>query len=128
MDTKMEKLKETKSDNLLTEEEMEEVTGGNCKMLSDDSKFLNVLLQGRPGQPNRYGDYQMDRDEDGKMTAEVVRAWATLGIVCDPHREDRYKQNEYSLNGKSITQDQAYKHAMKVVGKRLLWEDWAVDK
>ena len=36
--------------NKLTDDDLEQVVGGNN--MEQDSKFLNVLLRGRPGQGN----------------------------------------------------------------------------
>ena len=41
-------------ENKLTDDELEQVVGGD-KDLANDSRFLNVLLRGREGQCGRYG-------------------------------------------------------------------------
>ncbi len=42
-----------KNENKLTDDELEQVTGGDA--MADDSRFLNVLLRGREGHCGRYG-------------------------------------------------------------------------
>ena len=47
-----------KNENKLTDAELEQVVGGGY--IAEDSRFLNVLLQGREGQCGRYGNFTAD--------------------------------------------------------------------
>ncbi len=113
---KLESLKALKENNMLDEKDLEEVAAGSSKELSDDSRFLNVLLRGRPEQPERKGEYMV-----GYTFENVSRAWESLDVNV------RYlgdEANMYWLRGKRITRDQAWAHAEQVVGKHLEKSDW----
>ena len=116
--------KELLADHELSQEQLDEVVGGMypSDMISDDSCFLNVLLRGRPCQPDRYGEYKCRESPD--RAQEVARAWASIGIRVI------YNQNQYPdylVEGNPCRQEDAYRHAMKVVGKKLKKSDWYWD-
>ena len=124
VESQTKKMRELHGDKELTAEQMEHVSGGNKYEIADDSRFLNVLLRGRPGQPDRYGEFKIQTGYGGaERCDEVMAAWATVGIKMEWNNGDTY-YNNYYLDGKSITQEQAMEHAMKVVGKRLKKSDW----
>ena len=117
----------TMEDKKLTMEEMEQVAGGRGWETADDSRFLNVLLRGRPGQCDRYGNRTY-----ASHTDEIARAWASVGIRAE-FREGsggRFTftspegDNRYYLDGKQISRDAAWAHAEQVVGKHLQKSDW----
>ena len=118
-DSKTEKMRKLFADKALDVETMDGIVGGaldHCGSWGDDSRFLNVLLRGRPCQPDRHNDYTADR-------AEVIKAWGSVGV-------DLTKVSagyEYRINGSAVTAETAYKHAMKVVGKQLKPSDWYWD-
>ncbi len=60
-------------------EDMEQVAGGTDHQTADDSRFLNVLLRGRPGQCNRYGENTVRYLNYDK---EIAKAWASVGVTC----------------------------------------------
>ena len=111
----------TMEDKKLTMEEMEQVAGGTIHETSDDSKFLNVLLHGRPGRCDRYGCWRA-----GCNYPEIARAWASVGIKVVINDHSLYKEisNEYYLNGKQIPRAAAWAHAEQVVGRHLEKKDW----
>ena len=111
----------TMEDKKLTMEEMEQVAGGTIHESSDDSKFLNVLLHGRPGRCDRYGTWRA-----GCNYTEIANAWASVGIkaVLNDHSLYKVISNEYYLNGKQISREEAWAHAEQVVGKHLEKKDW----
>ena len=113
----------TMEEKKLTMEEMELVAGGEVSETSYDSKFLNVLLRGRPGQCDRYGTWKAGSKEH---EAEIARAWASVGIKVVINDHSLYKEisNEYYLNGKQIPRAAAWAHAEQVVGKHLQKKDW----
>ena len=113
----------TMEDKKLTMAEMEQVAGGTGYETVNDSRFLNVLLRGRPGQCDRYGDWTYPRHTD-----EIARAWASVGIRAEFWEGGgRYSfngYNRYYLDGKEITRKAAWAHAEQVVGKHLQKKDW----
>ena len=119
-DTK--KMKELFTENELSPEQLEEIAGGTSNDMADDSRFLNVLLRGRPGQCNRYGEYKCGSSYTrGDIKKEVEAAWASVGIKADVNWD---APCFYWLDGEFITQIEAWEHAEKVVGKRLKKTDW----
>jgi hypothetical protein len=115
------KIKELKQKNVLSDELLDGVSGGSSQETSDDSKFLNVLLQGRPGKCDRYGTWRA-----GCNKPEIVTAWASVGIkaVLNDHSMYQTISNEYYLNGKQISRDEAWAHAEQVVGRHLAKSEW----
>ena len=114
-------MEETKK---IPNEDLEAVSGGTASETAEDSRFLNVLLQGRPHQCDRYGSY---RTWCGTHDQEIMNAWASVGIKAELNSGNIVSggsDNEYFLNGKQITQEQARQHAMDVVGKHLTREQW----
>lgn len=101
-------------DEIMSDEELDGVAGGNCYESSNDSRFLNTLN----GSCKRYTSAQVFFE--GKEN-EIEKAWATVGITAEL---DSDIDNKYFLNGKQITQEDARQHAMKVVGKTITEKDW----
>ncbi|WP_297571170.1 hypothetical protein [uncultured Anaerovibrio sp.] len=110
--------------NKLTDEELEQVSGGCLYEISNDSKFLNVLLRGTGYHHcDRYGKARIFWGADDLSPSDDVRnSWEGLGIRVEFHTGP--KHNEYFLNGKQITRDEAWDYAEKVVGKHLGRADW----
>ena len=110
--------------NKLSAEEMELVSGGSAGETADDSRFLNVLLQGRNGQCDRYGAARM-RLEDHDH--EIREAWAAAGVEATIHTGNILTSgfnNTYKINGVKVSRTQAMQHAMNVVGRQLKDSDW----
>ncbi len=123
---KMENLKAMKKVNMLDEAQLEQAAGGTLGEVADDSRFLNVLLAGRPGQPDRHGKggfLMMNEQEGAAARAEIRAAWKSVGISYTLNTSLLHGCT-YKLNGKEITQEQARQHAMNVVGRQLKESDW----
>ena len=108
----------------LSENSLRYVSGGSSGETSDDSKFLNVLLHGRPGQCDRYGQFRirMQAHDD-----EIKDAWKAVGVDVTIHSGNAFTAgppNVYKIKGKVVSQYDAMEHAMKVVGKQLKTSDW----
>ena len=106
---------------MLDAEQLDGVAGGSAAEMADDSRFLNVLLQGRPGCPARYGESPSDN-----IRGELATAWATVGIDFtgvdgNPGHLNSYSDKE---TGRSLTQGQAMDLAMQRVGRQLKKRDW----
>ena len=102
---------------LLSDEELDRVAGGDCHETADDSRFLNSLN----GSTDRYGATKLFFF--GGSVREIEAAWANLGITADLDVGLAYI-NEYYLNGQKITQEEARQHAMKVTGHYMTRKDW----
>ena len=109
--------------NKLSNEELEQVSGGCVYETANDSKFLNVLLRDTGYyRCDRYGRATVVWGSSGiSPLADVENAWKGLGIKIEFH--DR-ANNKYYLDGKQITRDEAWDHAEKLVGKHLERSDW----
>jgi hypothetical protein len=123
--TATEKLRQLHGDKMLTVEEMESVAGGTTSEMADDTCFLNVLLRGHAEQPERYGEYRTGKEFD-TVRMSLSKAWGAVGITmdCNEGRENSY----YDQAGNQISRDEAYQHAMKVVGRQLKKSDWYWEK
>ena len=109
-------------EEMLSDEQLEQVAGGTCYETADDSRFLNVLLNGtKYHQCDRYGASRIFFDSNARD--DVVEAWASLGIKINV-KSGLIIRNSYSLNGKEISQHEAWSHAEKLTGKTLTKEQW----
>ena len=113
---------------MMNDEQLDLVSGGRNVEFADDSRFLNVLLRGRPGHCDRYGEWKAMSHGD-----EIVNAWKSVGIDIVYHNiihsgpdglTSKETISDYSLNGKKITRAAAFAHAESVVGKHLQKSDW----
>ena len=113
--------KDKYADENLTDDELDKVAGGTLREDADDSRFLNVLLQGtnKYHQCDRYGEFKMFWSA-GAAHDDLTKAWNSLGI------EITYSTagNEYRLNGNKISREEAWAHAERLVGKHLTKEQW----
>ena len=103
----------------MSEEELEHVAGGTWAQTANDSRFLNSLN----GLTNNYSAFQIAATPGTKIQEEIQRGWAKVGITFTWHNGIT-KDNEYYLNGKKITQDEARPHAMMVTKKVIDVKDW----
>ena len=124
-----EKMRKLFSDKALAVEEMEGVAGGSkaTDKTADDSRFLNVLLRGRPGQCNRYGETRAGSAyESDSIAHEVAVAWKSVGIGFRPANDSGIYYWDMNT-GRHLLREEAYEMAQKVVGKRLNKSDWYWD-
>ena len=107
------------ADEVMSDEELDNVAGGTCYEMADDSRFLNSLN----GSCDRYGSTKIWFNND--KIKEIEKAWATVGITAELNNSitDEYT-NKYYLNGKQISQDQARQHAMNVTGHHMTESEW----
>ena len=106
---------------MMSDEELENVAGGNAEQTSNDSRFLNSLN----GSTDRYGPERIAWSF-GIHNAEIERGWATVGIKAEVYFACGAfgRHNRYYLNGKQITQEEARQHAMKVTKHFMTEKDW----
>ncbi|MBR1647173.1 MAG: hypothetical protein IJ685_10405 [Selenomonadaceae bacterium] len=84
---------------ILDDEQLEQVAGGNRSELCRDSEFLN-----RMGYKNELFD------DDG-----IVKAWAAAGITIEPYWRHSI-DNRYYLGGNRISRKDAFIHALQSRG------------
>lgn len=105
----------------LSDEQLEQIAGGNAEETSNDSRFLNSLN----GSTNRYGPERIAWSF-GVHNAEIEKGWATVGIKAEVYFAcgGFGRRNRYYLNGRQITQEEARQHAMKVTKHFMTEKDW----
>lgn len=105
----------------LTDEQLENISGGSCHEMADDTRFLNSLN----GSTNRYGATKCFFYGD-EIKEELKKGWATVGITCELSSAagTNPTKNKYYLNGKQISQGEARKHAMQVTGHWMDVGEW----
>ena len=125
MATREENLKKINAElEQLTDEELDNVAGGNCIESADDSRFLNSLN----GSTDRYGATRIffSMGFTG-IDAEISDAWAKVGVEAEIDSGKLLncgEKNIYKINGKQVTQEEARKHAMQVTGHHMERKDW----
>ena len=115
--------KDKYADEIMSDEELDKVSGGTNSELADDSRFLNVLLQGtnKYHQCDRYGEWRMFFSQPARY--DVKKSWNSLGIEIT-YSTSCFIKNTYRLNGKEISRELAWEHAESLVGKHLTKEQW----
>ena len=120
-ESKTDKMRRLFAEKQLDVDQMDGVAGGTESQTSDDSCFLNVLLGGNAVE--RVGSYKAGL---GNYADNVEKAWAKVGVECSTG--SLWHDNEYKINGVSVSQEQARQHAMNVVGRQLKKSDWYWEK
>jgi len=108
------------TNEILNEEQLNQVSGGDAAQTADDSRFLNSLN----GSTDRYGAFKISIE---RYDAEIADAWAALGVTAVIHSGNFFyggSDNEYYIGNKKVTQLEARHHAMKVVGKQMKYSEW----
>ena len=100
----------------MSDDELDKVAGGTENEMANDSRFLNSLN----GSCDRYGATRLVFENH---VEEIEKAWATVGIKAYM-RSYALSDNEYYLDGKQITQEEARRHAMNVTGHYMIESDW----
>ena len=89
------------ADEIMSDAELDQVAGGDEGEKYDDYHFLGKSgLLGR--EYNTFDPYAFHDNDTLKL------GWAKVGITCIP---DEDKPNQYFLNGKQISRDDAVNHA-----------------
>ena len=101
----------------MSDEELDKVAGGRIAQAADDSRFLNSLN----GSCDRYGATRLFFENHEQ---EIANAWSTVGIKAKIYGGFAITSNEYYLDGKQITQEEARRHAMEVTGHHMTESDW----
>ena len=102
---------------VMSDSELDAVAGGRAGQSADDSRFLNSLN----GSCDRYGATRLIFENHEE---EITNAWATVGIKAKIVGGFGISSNEYYLNGREITQEEARRHAMDVMKHYMVESDW----
>lgn len=85
-------------------EQLDEVSGGSCRELSEDSRILKSL-----GLCGKFYD-QSDLKSSPRQCQEVVSAWRQGGVEV---RTSKLYPNQYFIDGKKVTRLIAVDHVKK---------------
>jgi len=105
----------------LSDNSLDFVSGGDNDETADDSRFLNVLLAGRPGQCDRYGATRIFFESHEK---EIKNAWAAVGVLAELNDGWTVVGNFYLAGGKWVSQEEARQYAMNYIGKHITRAQW----
>ena len=115
--------KDKYADEMLTDEELDAVAGGEAHEMVNDSRFLNTLT----GKCDRYGEFRISFSA-GAFNEEIEKAWASVGVKAKVSsglggfgKDNTYQRMD---NGQSLTQAEARQYAMNFVGRQLKESDW----
>ena len=97
------------SEEILSEEQLEQVSGGTSYQLNGDYDFLKSF--GYLHEGNGWNSVKM-----------VNAAWASVGVTCKTYVSDCVA-NKYFLGDKQVSRKDAFRHVMKKRG----WNQIAID-
>ncbi len=100
------------ADEMLTDDELDQISGGTLQESADDSHYLNDLLYGKPGQCDQYGKTSVYFKE--RVRDEIKTAWSSLGITCSMIS---FHGNKYEYAGQEISRRRAYEIAWERAGR-----------
>lgn len=101
-------------DELLSDEQLEQVAGGNNVENYHDFRFLRTL-----------GLFIEDLDEnhESAMKGQLQEHWAKVGVVAIP-RTDAGENEYYNSNGKQISRVDAFRIAIKQTKSKLDYKQY----
>ena len=102
---------------ILSNEELEKVAGGDVYETVDDSKFLNSL----GGFTNRYSEWEI---KHGNHNDEIRDAWAKVGVDATIHGKMFFTDNVYKIDGKTVRRIDAIVYAMGQTHNQMAWGSW----
>ena len=100
-------------DEILKDEELEQVAGGNVSNTASDSQFLRDV--GVDPTLKGWGNSDTNKRFD-EISGYVKEAWAKAGIDFTGNKDG---DNVYKLGGNTITRKEAYEYVMKLKKKHL---------
>ena len=96
------------ADEMLTDDELEQVSGGGTMQTCGDNDFLQSF-----GYSHYEGDYGWDVSW-GKASDSVDKGWSEAGITCVT--KFGCPDNLYFINGKQISRKEAFAHVLRQKG------------
>ena len=107
--------KDKYADEIMSDEELDQVAGGNYKETADDSLFLSFH-----GLCKKYNGWEIWCDSGTSKEEEVKAAWAKLGVRLE-YRSNSWggdrDRNRYFINDVEVTREGAYSHALIYMGE-----------
>ena len=101
--------------DLLSMEELDNVSGGSIKETSLDTEFLHALGLNVQSRTSKYIHQNIK-----EVTRELNDAWLKVGVFCKTIETSDFAKNAYTdLNGNPLTRKEAMQTAMKACGVTL---------
>ena len=109
------------ADEILSDEELDNVAGGSCYEIAEDSYFLNSLN----GSTGRHAPLKF-KHGDPQAESEIKAAWAKLGVgvYFDTSEIERNHHNRYYIKGKEVSKFAAREYAMEMTGHFMNESEW----
>ena len=110
MTTREENIKKINENiELLSDEQLEQVAGGTWHQTADDSHFLHTL------NPDfkEFNEVTLAFTANTILEIRVKHQWARYGVEFEWHG-GAVNDNEYKIDGRSVSRDDAYAHARAV--------------
>ena len=117
-------MQEKFADKEMNKEQLESVAGGTNEQTKRDTYFLRHML-GNGACRSWSRSFEEDNWASSGINKEVVAAWKKVGVDAYINPVDL---NQYSINGKQVSQGEAYRHAQKVLNKYVKDSDWMPKK
>ena len=105
--------KEILKDEILKDEELDQVAGGNVSNTASDSQFLRDV--GVDPTLKGWGNYDTNKRFD-EISGYVKEAWKKAGIDFSG---DKDGDNVYKLNGEEISRFDAYLYVQRAKEKKI---------
>ena len=112
------------ANEILSDEELDQVVGGNYSETAGDSEFLNMY-----GLCGKYTRNDILFDEGTSQEEDVKAGWAKVGVDFHYHGNPfdcGNHNNEYYISGNKVSREEAYEHvrsqanALKLITKNAL--------
>ena len=108
-------MKEILDSEVLSDEELEKISGGDYWQSVGDSEFLNKL-----GYTHNTFCFDVYSDDEILNDSAIEKAWASAGVTF---KTGGFSDNEYYMGDKQISRKDAFRHVMKNRG----WNQIAID-
>ncbi len=101
-------------DELLSDDKLEQVAGGTYLQTAEDSFFLNKL---NPDFYYRTCTRDISRTPGYFYQTRIAEEWSKYGVKFKWH-DGEIADNEYFIDGKKVSREDAYAHAKKIAWHR----------
>ena len=100
-------------DEMISDAELECVSGGTYNETAADSKFLNIY-----GLCKKYSLNDIEISQGTEIEDAVKAAWSKVGVELEYNsgRVTIGEKNKYYINGNPVSRAEAYRHVLKLKG------------
>ena len=110
------------ADEMLTDDELDQISGGSLQQSADDSHYLNDILYGTQYYKcDQYGKTSIFLNQSLNTSGptprlDISNAWGSLGISCTLNK---FEGNTYKYKGEIISRRRAYEIAWEKAGRNM---------